>query len=175
MSSTRPITRDDVPELTEVLRHNRGFMAPWEPVRTDAYFTEKEQDALIVEVLARRERGHALPYVIVDDAGRIVGRITLSGIVRGPFLSCSVGYWVAAADNGHGLATAALGEIKSVAFEQLGLHRIQGETLLHNVASQRVLDRNGFVRIGLAPKYLNIAGSWQDHILYQALSTEENT
>jgi ribosomal-protein-alanine N-acetyltransferase len=52
------------------------------------------------------------------------------------------------------------------------LHRIQAGTLLHNIGSQRVLERNGFVRYGLAPAYLNIAGKWQDHILYQVLALE---
>jgi ribosomal-protein-alanine N-acetyltransferase len=40
------------------------------------------------------------------------------------------------------------------------------------VASQRVLERNGFVRYGLAPAYLEIAGRWQDHVMYQALAPD---
>ena len=44
------------------------------------------------------------------------------------------------------------------AFEEQGLHRIQAGTLRHNLASQKVLERNGFVRFGLAEKYIQIAG-----------------
>ena len=99
----------------------------------------------------------------------MAGCITLNGIVRGPFQSCCMGYWVSATDNGRGLATAAVRDMIGVAFEELGLHRIQAETLLHNVGSQRVLERNGFVRFGVAPAYLNIAGKWQDHALYQVV------
>ena len=40
--------------------------------------------------------------------------------------------------------------------------------------TQRVLERNGFVRFGVAPQYLNIAGKWQDHALYQVLSTDSS-
>jgi ribosomal-protein-alanine N-acetyltransferase len=36
-----------------------------------------------------------------------------------------------------------------------------------NVASQRVLERNGFERIGLARRYLHVGGDWRDHILFQ--------
>lgn len=57
-----------------------------------------------------------------------------------------------------------------VAFVDLSLHRIEAGTLLDNVASQRVLERNGFVRFGVAPGYLKIAGVWQEHALYQALN-----
>jgi [ribosomal protein S5]-alanine N-acetyltransferase len=67
-------------------------------------------------------------------------------------------------------AAAALQAIKATAFGELGLHRIQAETLLHNVPSQRVLEQNGFTRIGLAPTYLKIAGRWQDCILYQVVN-----
>jgi ribosomal-protein-alanine N-acetyltransferase len=169
------VTHADAPELAAVVQHNRAFMAPWEPVRDDAYFTEAGQDTVIGKALTAHERGHSIPHVIVDDDGRIVGRIALNGIVPWPFLSCSVGYWVAAADNGRGVATEAMAEIKQLAFHQLGLHRIQGETLLHNVASQRVLDRNGFVRIGMAPKFLQIAGTWQDHLLFHVLNEGETT
>ena len=68
------------------------------------------------------------------------------------------------------LPAAAVADIMTVAFGELGLHRIQAETLLHNTASQRVLRRNGFVRIGTAAAYLKIAGRWQDHHLYQVLN-----
>ena len=57
-----------------------------------------------------------------------------------------------------GLATAAVRGIIGTAFSELGLHRIQAGTLLRNTGSQRVLERNGFVRIGVAPRYLMIAG-----------------
>lgn len=168
-TTTRLVTTDDVPVLTELLRANRDFLAEWEPVRGDDFFTVEGQYALIRETLERYEVESTIPHVIVD-AGRIVGRITLSTIVRGPFQSCSVGYWVSADANGRGVATAAVREIARVAFDELGLHRIEASVLPHNVRSQRVLERNGFVRFGLAPQYLNIAGRWQDHVIFQLLA-----
>jgi len=169
--ATRLVTLGDAQLLAELVSIDRDFFAPWEPTRGDDYFTVVGQRTLVRDALERYEDGSSHPRVIVDD-DRVVGRITLNGIVRGPFQSCSLGYWVGAADNGRGVATAAVQDIKGVAFEQLGLHRIQAGTLLHNVRSQRVLARNGFVRFGLAPAYLNIAGRWQDHVLYQVLRPE---
>lgn len=170
MDSTRPVTLDDAPALAGLLRDNRDFLAPWEPVRDDDYFTERGQRALLGDALERQHQGSALLHVILDEAGRVAGRITLNEIVRGPFQSCSLGYWVAADHNGRGLATAAVRHIVAVAFDELRLHRIQAGTLLHNPASQRVLARNGFSRIGVAPAYLKIAGQWQDHVLFQVLN-----
>jgi len=71
---------------------------------------------------------------------------------------------------GQGLAIQALREAVHLAFHELHLHRVQAETLVHNLWSQRVLDRLGFARYGLAPAYLKIAGRWQDNLLYQLLT-----
>jgi ribosomal-protein-alanine N-acetyltransferase len=170
MVCSRLVTLQDVPVLAELHRVNREFLAPFEPARSDDYFTVAGQRAVIEGALARYEQGTVLPHVILDVDGQVAGRITLSEIVRGPVQSCSLGYWVGAAQNGRGLATAAVRDIIAAAFSELGLHRIQAGTLVHNIGSQRVLERNGFVRIGVAPSYLKIAGRWQDHVLFQLVA-----
>ena len=168
---TRRITLGDAPAIAELLRANREFLAPWEPIRPEGYTTVDGQREVVRAALEQHEQGSTLPHVIVDDSGRVVGRITLNDITRGPFQSCSLGYWLSAAENGRGLATAAVHDMMRVAFEELRLHRIEAGTLLHNVRSQRVLERNGFVRFGIAPEYLKIAGAWQDHVLFQVLTS----
>ena len=170
MNPTRLVTINDVPALAELARANREFLAPWEPVRGDGYFTEDGQRALVTAGLERHRLRQSVPHVILDQSGQVAGRVTLNDIVWGPFLSCHLGYWVSADQNGRGLATAAVRHIIEVAFGELGLHRIQAGTLLHNTGSQRVLERNGFQRFGVAPQYLSIAGRWQDHALYQLIS-----
>jgi ribosomal-protein-alanine N-acetyltransferase len=172
---TRLITLEDAPALAELLRANREFLAPWDPVRSEDYFTADGQHAVVGADLQQHAQGAKLPHVILDDSGAVIGRITLNGIVRGPFQSCAMGYWVSAGHNGRGFATRAVREIVRVAFEELGLHRVQAETLLHNVRSQAVLERNGFVRFGTAPEYLNIAGRWQDHAMFQVLNRSPAT
>jgi ribosomal-protein-alanine N-acetyltransferase len=167
---TRLVTPDDASALADLVHDNRGFLAPYEPFRDDAYYTVDGQRAVIDAALHEYSQGRSLPHVVLDDTGRVVGRVTLSTIVRGPFQSCSVGYWLAREATGRGLATAAVREIQRVAFDELGLHRVEAATLVHNTASQRVLQRNGFTRFGLAPKYLRIAGKWQDHLVFQALN-----
>ena len=170
MSTTRLISLADAPALAALLRDNREFLAPWEPERGEDYFSQAGQEAAIRNLLASHEQGTGLPHVILDEDGAVSGRINLNDIVRGCFQSCHLGYWLGAASNGRGLATAAVRELVGIAFGELGLHRVQAATLVHNARSQRVLARNGFTRIGVAPGYLRIAGRWQDHTLYQRLS-----
>ena len=170
MTTCRLITADDAPALAQLLRLNRDFLAPWEPLRSDDFFTEDAQRIAIQNALCEHEQGRNLPLVILDEEASIIGRITLNGIVRGAFQSCSVGYWVSQSRNGRGLASAAVGEVVGLAFRGLGLHRLQAETLLHNTPSQRVLIRNGFRPFAVAPSYLKIAGEWQDHVLFHLLN-----
>ena len=170
--TTRLVATSDAPELAAVLAANRKFLAPYEPFRPEEFYTAEGQRTYLEDVLRTTAAGMTLPHVIVVE-GRIVGRITLSGITRGPFLSASVGYWVAESVNGRGVASAALARILRVAFDELELHRVEAGTLVHNTASQRVLQRNGFRQYGLAPRYLKIDGEWRDHILFQRLADDE--
>jgi ribosomal-protein-alanine N-acetyltransferase len=172
VDATRLLEPDDAPALAELLRASRDFLAPWEPIRGDDYFTVDGQRAVVRGALARYGQGTMLPHVILNESGQVAGRMNVNDIVRGAFQSGNLGYWVNAADNGRGLATAAVRHTIDVSFGELGLHRLQAATLLHNVGSQRVLERNGFVQFGMAPAYIRIAGQWQDHFMYQLVRSE---
>ncbi|TFV53370.1 GNAT family protein [Blastococcus sp. TF02A_35] len=165
----RLVTLDDAPALARLLRENREFLAPFEPHREESYYTDAGQRAVLEEALAGHAAGTGLPCVVLAPSGEVAGRITLSGIVRGPLQSAVLGYWVARQHTRRGLASAAVAHVLRTAFGELGLHRVEAGTLVDNVASQAVLARNGFQRYGLAPRYLRIAGRWQDHVLFQVL------
>ena len=166
---TRLVTPDDADALARLQRDHWDYLAPWEPIRADEYFTEAGQAALVAIDLDRHGRGEGEPRVVLDD-GEVVGRVNLFFVTRGPLQSCTLGYWIAPTAAGRGLASAAVAEIVRVAFDDLGLHRVEAGTLVHNVRSQRVLEKNGFERFGLAPRLLRIAGQWQDHVLFARLN-----
>jgi ribosomal-protein-alanine N-acetyltransferase len=169
MTRTRLLQVEDAERLHELRVANRAFLRPFEPLQDDEFFTLAGQHAWIAGRLAGYAEGTMVPHVIVE-AGLVIGQITLSNIVWANFLSGVLGYWVAEAHCGQGHATSAVAQMCRLAFDELGLHRVQAGTLTHNIASQTVLTRNGFTRFGLAPRYLRIAGEWQDHILFQRLS-----
>jgi [ribosomal protein S5]-alanine N-acetyltransferase len=163
--SIRPVEPRDAEPLAALYRAQRGFLEPWEPVRSEAFFTvagqRREIDAARVEARA----GRLVRFVIL--AGDVpVGSITASAIARGPFASARLGYFVAEEWNGRGIASEAVRHVADWAFEQAGLHRLSAGTLLENAGSQRVLARNGFRIVGIARNYLHIAGRWQDHVLF---------
>ena len=161
----------DAGPLAALLVRNRDALAPWDPLRPAAYFTEAGQRRGIAHALEVHARGASFPGVVVVD-GRPAGRVNLNDVVRGAFESADLGYWVDVEHQGRGVATAAVRAVLAIAFDRLGLHRVQAGTLVHNTASRRVLAKNGFAEIGFAPRYIRIAGRWQDHVLHQRLADD---
>ncbi|MFI8632798.1 GNAT family N-acetyltransferase [Microbacterium sp. NPDC077663] len=158
----------DAAALADAYRRNRERLAPWEPVRAESFFSETGQRAELEAVLRDRAAGVAAPFVLVARE-RVVGRVNLSGIVRGVFQSATLGYWIDQDFAGRGVMAAAVDAVVRIAADEWGLHRVQAGTLLHNAPSQAVLRRCGFTEIGVAPRYLKIAGRWQDHRLFQRI------
>jgi ribosomal-protein-alanine N-acetyltransferase len=162
----RPIEIADATPIAALYAANREFLMPWEPRRDEAFFTPAGQRARI-------EGMHADPgsyNCVIEEDGAPLGMISLTAIVRGPAQSGNLGYWVAKSANGRGVATRVTALMLDRAFGELGLHRVQAGTLLHNLGSQTVLKRNGFEEIGVARSYLLIEGRWQDMMLFQRVA-----
>ncbi|MBK6871050.1 MAG: GNAT family N-acetyltransferase [Kineosporiaceae bacterium] len=169
-SIIRPLHPDDAPRLAELLTRSRAFMAPFEPEREEDWFTVAGQALAVERSLAQQEAGQVVASAILSETGEVAGRINLNNIVRGAFQSCSMGYWLDEGHTGRGLASRAVAAMVRIAFVDLGLHRVEAGTLVHNTASQKVLLSNDFQQFALAPSYLRIAGRWQDHLLFQRIS-----
>jgi [ribosomal protein S5]-alanine N-acetyltransferase len=167
----RELAAEDATALADAYRRNREHLAPWDPRRDESFFTDDGQAAAVAGQLTAIDAGVQAGWVVERD-GCVVGRVNLNNVVMGVLRSASVGYWVDRDHLGRGLATAAVRHACEGA-RTLGLHRVEAGTLPHNEASQRVLLRCGFERYGMAPKFLFIAGAWQDHNLYQRILHDE--
>ncbi len=164
----RPLAGDDAGWLTRLRLENREFLEPFDPPRPPSFLTEVGQrDA----ILRNRAAPDVAAFAILADETP-VGTITISNIIRGALLSGAVGYWVARPWNGRGIATRAVERTVAHAFTALRLRRLEAGTLVDNVASQRVLLRNGFRWEGYARRYLQIAHAREDHLLFGRIAEE---
>ena len=161
----------DAAKLLGYRLENREHLAAWEPLREAGYYTLEHctQSVLEAREAARLDRGYAL-MVFDRDGDEMLGSVTLSNVVRGPFQACLLGYSLDARRQGQGLMHEALDAVLAWAFGELGLHRVMANYLPHNERSARVLERLGFEREGYARAYLKIAGQWQDHVLTAKVS-----
>jgi RimJ/RimL family protein N-acetyltransferase len=58
------------------------------------------------------------------------------------------------------------------AFEELGLHRLQSECYVENVASRRCLEKAGYQLIGTARQRMWRNGRWHDLLLFDILAED---
>ena len=152
---------------------NRDFFGPWEPVRGEGSFTLAAVRTEMEVSVELWERGEGFVFgIFANDTDELVGGIALRNIARGAWQNATLGYWVAHEHNGKGYATEAVKLASRFAFDEARLHRVQAGTLLHNIGSQRVLEKAGYRFEGVSLRYLNINGRWQDHRMY-ALTVED--
>jgi ribosomal-protein-alanine N-acetyltransferase len=179
----RSLAAGDFPAWQEVRRRNVDWLTPWEPARNPNLPDVVESaEAFAMRCSARdRERqlgtGFGFGIFVPDPpagrrANRFCGEINLSSVQRGPFQSAYVGYWIDRDRAGHGYMPEAVVLTARFAFEQVHLHRIQISIIPRNLRSRRVVEKLKLRDEGIAQRYLEINGMWEDHIRY-ALTVEE--
>jgi len=107
--------------------------------------------------------------VAVED--EVVGTFTLAAL-DARHGTASVGYAFARARWGRGHLRETLPLGVRVAFETLGLHRLDADVDPRNAASMRALERCGFVREGYRRACYRQFGEVQDAVLYGLLREE---
>ena len=118
----------------------------------------------------RREWRQGARYVLFiclrDEDESLAGRISLNNVVRGAWQNASLGYFIAQSEQHKGLMTEAVRAVTRFAFDVVGLHRLDAAVMPRNPGSLRVLEKTGFRREGSVLRYLKIAGTWEDHVLF---------
>lgn len=169
----RQLTIEESHLFQDYLIRNRDFLSRWEPIRGDEYYTLENVKKLIEDEIHLHQKGVAINYYISYKGDeRIIGKISLSNIIYGPFLSCYLGYKLDINEINKGVMTKALNEVIDNLFKEYKLHRIEANILPRNSASIRVIEKLGFVNEGLSKKYLKINGVWEDHIHYVLLNED---
>ena len=171
----RPLVMGDFSAWRRVRQGNADWLTPWEPQRLPGQpDTSVDRDAFAIRCSAReRERQLGTGYgfgIFVE--GELAGEINLNAIHRGPFQNAYIGYWIAEQYAGQGYTPEALVLVLKLAFEELHLHRVQVAIIPRNTASHRVVEKLKLRNEGIAERYLEINGRWEDHVRY-AMTAEE--
>jgi ribosomal-protein-alanine N-acetyltransferase len=171
----RPLVAGDFAQWSEVRQRSAGWLTKWEPQRPPgAADVTTNRSAFAARCRAReRERQMGAGYGFGIFVGhRFCGEINVNGVQRGPFQSAYVGYWVDEACAGRGYCPEAVVVVARHCFEDLALHRLQISIIPRNSASRRVVEKLQIRDEGVAVRYLEINGTWEDHIRF-AITAEE--
>lgn len=165
----RPLTSSDFRQWSEVRRRNGDWLTVWEPRRQPHQADPATDRSAFSSRCLQRDRdraaGTAYQFGLFID-GRIVGEINLNNVIRGAMQSATIGYWIDRDEAGHAYVAEGVILLFQHAFEQLGLHRIEICIVPRNVRSRRVMEKLEIREEGVAERYLEINGVWEDHIRY---------
>jgi ribosomal-protein-alanine N-acetyltransferase len=171
----RPLVASDFPPWREVRRRNVDWLTKWEAARVPgAPDVVEDRGAFEARCSARqRERMLGTGYGFgLFVGGDFAGEINLNSIQRGPFQNAYVGYWIDELHAGQGYMSEAVVLVGRFAFEDLHLHRLQIAIIPRNRNSRRVVEKLAMRDEGIAERYLEINGVWEDHVRY-AITVEE--
>lgn len=162
----------DVSRIVAYVRRNKEHLGRFTPQRKENYFTEPFWREQIRNQRRQLDAGIAARFHLFDrnEPEEIIGDAALFGVERGPFQSCYLGYAIDAKKQGMGLMHEAVSEVIRFAFEDWNLHRISAGHMPRNKRSGDVLKKLKFRKDGLAKSYLQIAGKWEDHLLYSLIN-----
>ncbi len=145
---------------------NRDFLSPYEPERPEYFYTRQHQKQVLKWDQEALSSSSMIRFWLFkkEDPDTVIGTIALSGIIRGAFQSCLLGYKMAKSHTRQGYMHEALLKVIDYAFEEMELHRIEANVMPRNSASLALTKKLGFHEEGLALRYLKINGIWEDHI-----------
>jgi [ribosomal protein S5]-alanine N-acetyltransferase len=171
----RPLAAADFDAWREVRTRSRDWLVKWEqrpiPGQPDPAVDRRAWVARCNARMRERELGTGYGFGIFVGS-RFVGEINISSVQRGPFQTAYVGYWIDEAMAGNGYVPEAFVVVARFAFEELMLHRLQVSIIPRNRPSNRVAEKLGLRNEGIALRYLEINGVWEDHVRY-AITSED--
>jgi RimJ/RimL family protein N-acetyltransferase len=133
--------------------------------------TEEMRRAISELLPSVREAGLMAAFVVLDETdGALLGGAALHhvDVQEG---HGEVGYWLLPEARGRGVATRTARIVSEWGFS-LGLERIEAQTHLDNVPSQRVLERAGFRREGVRRSVHRQRGGHEDRVIFSLLRGE---
>ena len=117
-----------------------------------------------------RGRGERFQWIVLVD-GEPAGWITLA-VLSWEHALAEIGYALSERYEGRGVMGDALALVLPELFLGAGLERLEARCSVENTASQRLLERLGFVREGLLRSYFELHGQRIDNYLYSLLRAD---
>jgi len=152
--------------LYDYINQEKDFLAPWEPQRSEGYYSLETCQLRIREM--RRDfledKGVVFCFLSPNE-DKMIAYSNYSNIIRGVFQACNLGYSLRENEQGKGIMYEALSAGLEYIHKELHIDRIQASYMPRNAKSAAVLKKLGFDKEGVARDYLKINGRWEDHIL----------
>ncbi|QPQ28859.1 GNAT family N-acetyltransferase [Lysinibacillus sp. JNUCC 51] len=147
--SINSLQERDAEELFEFEKNNRLFFEQMVPSRGEDYYNFETFKIRHKELLTEQQENKSKFYLIKDNSDKIIGRINLVDIDTTNDIA-EVGYRVGQEYGGKGIGARAL---KLLLETEIIVKKIKAKTTTNNIASQRVLEKNGFKQVSTSDEF----------------------
>jgi ribosomal-protein-alanine N-acetyltransferase len=165
----RPLMSGDFAAWSEVRRRNGEWLTRWEPSRAPFLSDPGVDEGAFLSRCAVRERerslGSAFGFGLFVD-GMVAGEVNLNNVMRGAMQTATIGYWIDRAHAGQRYVPESVVVLLRYAFVELHLHRVEICIVPRNANSRKVMEVLGIREEGVALRFLEINGAWEDHVRY---------
>ena len=160
----RPWTDQDYEALVYICNHiDRTYLSDTIP---NPYHLEDAKEYIAI---ANQSEGHTGIYRAILNDGKIVGNISVVKKKDIRKKDSELGYYLGKEFCSRGIMTEAVRQILLLSFKQLDIIRISAYTFAENIASQRVLEKNSFIKEGIARNSFFKNNQIHDEFLFSIL------
>ncbi len=119
----------------------------WDNLRDYIPFPYKESDAeFFIDLTNKEDPKQTFGIEYKGKLSGIIGLVIQKDVYK---KSAEIGYWIGEAFWGNGIATKAVELITEYGFDKLNLNRIYTGVFEYNLASMKVLEKNGYEKEGI--------------------------
>lgn len=136
---------------------NKSYFEKFVPPRGKEYDHFETFRHHLESLLTEQSQGRCYFYLIKDKHDSILGRMNVVDIEESQGIG-HLGYRVGKLYAGKGIASEALTQLLDNILEEGVIKQLNGKTTITNIASQRVLDKNGFVQLGRSDESIELNG-----------------
>jgi len=158
---------NDAADLYELVDTDRRILSQWLPWTEQMMSVQDETAFLDYGIKQMAERKFWFTLIMVD--GEVAGMIDVHSIDE-EYHRGEIGYWLSSRFQGQGAVTESLAAVEEIAFDELGIHRLELLAMATNTKSRAVAERRFFHQDAVLTDYLVNNGEYVDAVLYSKIA-----
>jgi len=171
----RTSDRSMVKEILDFNIRNEQHFSRWEAKKSDDYFTKRYVKALVRYEDRQFRAAKEIPFWLMDrekNDGKIIGRVSVFGIIPGNYSTCILGYKIDKDYEGKGYAKEAIRAVEAFLYKELGMRRIEALILPENERSIGLIRSLGYEFESVAVAVVEVSGIRRDHLRFYKILGE---
>ncbi|WP_125153213.1 GNAT family N-acetyltransferase [Clostridium rectalis] len=170
----RTPTMNDISAIIKYYKKNETYLAPFEPVKCDDFYTEDFWEKKIKNMIKEIHNKTSLRLFIYENnhPDIVIGTISFKDFSPFPSYTCNLRYSIAKTKQGNGYMTESLKLAIKYVFEELHIHKIIAKYMPINDKSNNLLKGLGFYVEGYFRECVLINNHWEDHIVASLINKD---